>query len=175
MRFLWPNQRYAGLTKEAMVLAVVTTTVIASVSPAQTYSRADIDTTGHIHIITSNGREIRPPRDSGQLGADRIAISPDSTAVGWLALYKNCCTTYPIPMKLVLLVAGKQRTISSGGLPIWEWKFTEDTRYVVIRQAPVHGDAPMHFELRDVKSGRVVDSYDNGSRRKRAPPWIRIL
>jgi hypothetical protein len=155
--------------------SVVIATLIASVSGAQTYSRADIDTTGHIHIITSKGREIRAPRDSGQLGADRIAISPDSTAVGWLALYKNCCTTYPIPMKLVLLVAGKQRTISSGGLPIWEWKFTEDTRYVVIRQAPVHGDAPQHFELRDVKSGRLVDSYDSGSKRKRAPPWIRIL
>lgn len=147
----------------------------ASASGAQTYSRADIDTTGHVLIVTSRGREIRPPRDSGQVGADRIAISPDSTAVGWLALYPNCCTTYPVPLKLMLLVAGKRRTISGGGLPIWEWKFTEDTRYVVIRQAPLHGDAPMHFELRDVTSGRVVDSYDNGSRKKRAPPWIRIL
>src|SRR3954465_6233451 len=154
-----------------MVLAVV----VATAAGAQTYSRADIDTMGHVHVVTSKGREIHPPRDSGQVGADRIAISPDSTAVGWLALYTNCCTTYPVPLKLVLLVAGKRRTIAGGELPIWEWKFTEDTRYVVIRQAPVHGDAPQHFELRDVKTGRRVDSYDSGSNRKRAPPWIRIL
>ena len=154
---------------------VVVAMLTSSATSAQTYSHADIDTTGRVMIVTSKGHAIRPPRDSGQVGADHIAISPDSTAVGWLALYPNCCTTYPVPLKLVLLVAGKRRTIGSGGLPIWEWKFTEDTRYVVIRQAPVHGDAPQHFELRDVKTGRQVDSYDSGSKRKRAPPWIRIL
>jgi hypothetical protein len=153
-------------------LAVVLT---ATTSAAQIYDRADIDSAGHVQIVTSKGRAIRPPRDSGQVGADHIAISPDSTAVGWLALYPNCCTTYPVPLKLVLLIAGKRRAIAGGGLPIWEWKFTEDSRYVAIRQAPVHGDAPQHYELRVVATGKLVDSYDGGSRRRRAPPWIRIL
>jgi hypothetical protein len=145
-------------------------------SGAQTYSHADVDANGQLHIVTSTGREIRPAPDSGQSGIDRVAISPDGRAVGWLVLFPNCCTSYPIPLKLVVFVAGKKRTISGNGLPIWEWKFSEDGRYVAIRQAPVHGDAPQHYELRDVRSGRLADSYEAGSKQRRSPPpWVRIL
>lgn len=155
---------------------VLSSTLIASALGAQTYTRADIDTSGQVHIVTSIGREIRPPREGDQVASDRVAISPDGLAVGWLALYRNCCTTYPIPLKLVILRAGKRRTIKGNGLPVWEWKFSEDSRFVVIRQAPVHGDAPQHYELRDVGSGRLVDSLDGGSKRSRSPPpWVRIL
>jgi hypothetical protein len=155
---------------------VVAWTLIASASGAQAYSRADIDSSGRVHIITSAGREIRPPREGDQVAADRVAISPDGRAVGWLALYPNCCTSYPIPLKLVILRAGKRRTIKGNGLPVWEWKFSEDSRYVAIRQAPVHGDAPQHYELRDIRSGRLVDSFDGASKRSRSPPpWVRIL
>jgi hypothetical protein len=155
---------------------VVTWTFIAGASGAQTYTRADIDSAGRVHIITSTGREIRPPRDSGQVAADRVAISPDGDAVGWLALYPNCCTSYPVPLKLIILRAGKRRTIKGNGLPVWEWKFSEDSRYVAIRQAPVHGDAPQHYELRDIRSGRLVDTFDGASKRSSSPPpWVRIL
>jgi hypothetical protein len=155
---------------------VVASTLVAGTSNAQTYGRADIDAHGQLLIVTSTGREIRPAPDSGQAGIDRVAISPDGRAVGWLVLFPNCCTTYPIPLKLVLLVAGKRRTISGNGLPVWEWKFSEDGQYVAIRQAPVHGDAPQHYELRDVRSGRLVDSFEAGSKRGRSPPpWVRIL
>jgi len=168
-----PSVRLRGLLLRC---GVVASTVIAGASGAQTYSRADIDANGQLHIITSTGREIRPAGDSGQAGFDHVAISPDGRAVGWLALFPNCCTTYPVPLKLIVLVAGKRRTFSGNGLPVWEWKFSEDGRYVAIRQAPVHGDAPQHYELRDVKNGRLVDSFEAGSKRSRSPPpWVRIL
>jgi len=155
---------------------VVALTLVAGIASAQTYSRADVDTSGQLRIVMSTGREIHPPPDSGQAGVDRVAISPDGRAVGWLVLFPNCCTSYPIPLRLVVLVAGKKRTIRGNGLPIWEWKFSEDGRYVAIRQAPVHGDAPQHYELRDVRSGRLADSYEAGSKQRRSPPpWVRIL
>jgi hypothetical protein len=76
----------------------------------------------------------------------------------------------------VILRAGKRRAIKGNGLPVWEWKFSEDSRFVAIRQAPVHGDAPQHYELRDVRTGRLVDSFDGASKRSASPPpWVRIL
>jgi len=159
-----------------LLACVVASTLVAGASGAQTYSRADVDANGKLLIVTSTGREIRPTPDSGQAGIDRVAISPDGRAVGWLVLFPNCCTSYPIPLKLMVLVAGKRRTISGNGLPVWEWKFSEDGRYVALRQAPVHGDAPQHYELRDVRSGRLVDSFETGSKGRRSPPpWVRIL
>src|SRR5438045_2709189 len=166
----------ARLSTLLLCFGVIAAPWVTGVSGAQTYSRAEADSYGRVHIVTSTGREIRPAPDSGQAGVDRVAISPDGRAVGWLVLFPNCCTSYPIPLKLAVLVAGKRRTISGNGLPVWEWKFSEDGRYVAIRQAPVHGDAPQHYELRDVRSGRLVDSFEAGSKRRRSPPpWVRIL
>jgi hypothetical protein len=146
----------------------------ASAQP--TYRRADVDSTGQLRILLSNARVIQPPRDSGQVSFGQAALSADHRIVGWVALYPNCCTSYPIPLELVLLRLDGRRTVISNSLPIWQWAFARDGRNVVIRQGPVHGAAPLHYELRDLRTGRwkaTAQIPTNSGRRTALPQWVR--
>jgi len=87
---------------------------LASASAAvETYGKAEVDPGGgQLRIVTTYGREIVPPKDREQAGFEKPAISGDRTAVGWLALYPNCWTSYPIPLKLVVYANGKVRAFT---------------------------------------------------------------
>jgi hypothetical protein len=151
----------------------------AGTSAAQTsYRRATLDRDGQLRLTTATGLTVRPPKDSDQVGFDQVAISPDRTTVGWAALYPNCCTTYPIPLKLVLLTRGGAQTFVGNGLSIWRWAFWRDARQIAFRQAPVHGSAPAHYELRDIRSGRLIDAFDmqsDSAKPTRMPRWARVV
>lgn len=69
---------------------------------ADRYAEASVDDAGDLRIVTSDGRAIVVRKEPEQVGFDRIAISQDGRSVGWLAMYPNCCTSYPIPLKLVV-------------------------------------------------------------------------
>jgi hypothetical protein len=159
-----------------LIMCVATTLAGTEIAAQQTYRRAEIDSNGQLRIITSSRREIAPRKDGDQLSFDKVAISADHQSVGWLALYPNCCTSYPIPLKLVVLTRGTERTFTGNGLPVWEWSFSSDGKRVALRQAPVHGVAGLHFELRDIQSGRRMRSFDPESDNSRGmPAWIRVL
>ncbi|MGH7731458.1 MAG: hypothetical protein ACRENJ_09440 [Candidatus Eiseniibacteriota bacterium] len=150
---------------------------------AGAYVGATADTTGEIRIAAGKGRTIVVARDSGQVGSDRIAISEDGRSVGWLALYPNCCTSYPIPLRLRIHTRGRTREFTGVGLPIWRWRFVAGGRQVAFQQETVHGGLGVPYELRDVASGRLVAAYHppvTGDNRtlppgEDAPAWVRAL
>jgi len=144
-------------------------------SPAQgTFRSANVDAAGQLRIVRSNAEVVRPAADSGQVGFEQVALSTDHRIVGWVALYPNCCTSYPIPLTLVLLHSDGRRTVISDELPVWQWAFAADGRSVVIRQAPVHGAAPTFYERRDVRTGRVLATAQaDSSTREPLPEWVR--
>src|SRR5437899_5609528 len=82
-------------------------------SAADKYTAASVDDSGRLHIQTSDGRSIILPKERDQEGFDRIAISPDGHAVGWVELYPNCCTSYPIPLKLAVYMNGRSEEHTS--------------------------------------------------------------
>lgn len=160
----------------ARMLAAIAALVSMSASTvgAQTaYTRATIDSAEELRITTTTGRTILPAKDTGQVGFGAPAISADHRRVGWLALYPNCCTSYPIPLRLVVRTADQERVFDGAGLPVWRWLFMDSGRRVAFRQAPVHGGAPAHYELRDVDSGTLVDSYDEPA--KPVPRWVHAV
>ncbi len=171
LAMLWSRMRNGSL-----VIVCFASALLARTSSAQrTYRGAELDSTGQLRVVLSNQRVIRPPKDSGQVAFEQVALSADHRVVGWVALYPNCCTSYPIPLELVLLRAGGARTVISNQLPIWQWAFAADGRSVVIRQGPVHGAAPLHFELRDVRTGHLIATAQADSNTARAlPHWVRI-
>jgi hypothetical protein len=159
--------RHAAAT---ICLALLATS--SACTSKETYQQASIDAAGQLRAVTSRGRVLTVPQDSGQTGVEQVAVSPDRHTVGWIALYPNCCTTYPIPLKLVLLRPDSHRTVIGGGLPIWQWAFTSNSRQVVLRESPVHGESTVHYELRDAASGSLVTQADAGI--ADAPPdWAR--
>jgi len=127
---------------------------------AERYQRVWIDQAGTLHITTTDGRDIVLQRDDEQVGVDKAVVSSDGLAVGWLATYPNCCTSYPIPLKLLVYANGEVRTFTGTGLPIWQWQFQASNKQIAFRQETVHGGLGIHYELRDVLSGQLIAEYN---------------
>src|SRR4051812_22480044 len=82
----------------------------------ETYESADIDASGNLRILTSNQKTITVPKDGltdtggvsieKQTAFDEPVLSDDRHAVGATALFNNCCTSYDIPLQLVIYSQG---------------------------------------------------------------------
>jgi hypothetical protein len=127
---------------------------------ADAYVRASIDEMGQLRIVTNDRRQIAPRKEAGQVGFDKVAISSDGRSVGWVALYPNCCTSYPVPLKLMIYSNGRLRKFAGSGLPIWRWRFESGDKQVAFEQETVHGGLGTHYELRDLGTGRLIAEYN---------------
>jgi len=137
-----------------------------------------IDPSGQLHITTKHKREIVPKKEPDQTSFDNAQISPDGHAVGWLALYPNCCTSYPIALKLVVLLNGEQRSYTGNGLLIARWCFWAGGKQVAFEQETVHGGMGVHYELRDIETGKLADKYDPDTDAEsvtKPPRWVVVL
>src|SRR4051794_28826060 len=68
----------------------------------QSFARITIDSRHQLRIIRADRHVIVPPLDSDQVAFEQPALSHDRRIAGWVASFKNCCTTYPLPLELVL-------------------------------------------------------------------------
>lgn len=162
--------RNSPLFIASVALALVTRPSVAQT----TFRHVAIDSLGQLRIVLSSHRVARPRKDSDQVAFEQVALAADHRTVGWVALYPNCCTSYPIPLKLVLLRADGRRTVIGNELPIWQWAFAADGRNVVLRQAPVHGTSPMSYELRAIGTGRLIAAAQmDSATRTTLPKWAR--
>jgi hypothetical protein len=130
-----------------------------SAGPEEIYASAAIDDQGQLRIVTKDGREILPKKEDEQVGFSRPRVSDDGRSVGWLAEFPNSATSYPIPLKLMILTNARMRAFTGAGLPIWRWAFRERGRLFAFEQETVHGGFGIHYELRDVATGRLFDDY----------------
>ncbi len=156
--------------------AIVFLVLFAAPAVAETYTQAKVDPSGDLRILTKDGREIIPKKEPDQVAFDKVEVSPDGHAVGWLALFPNCCTSYPIPLKLVIYANGKLRTFTGSGLPVWRWCFEAGGKQLAFEQETVHGGMGIHYELHDVRTGRLLSKYDPNSEASGKPPkWVAEL
>jgi hypothetical protein len=125
----------------------------------ETYESASLDPNGRLHIVTTNHRDVLVPLGKDQTSFREPVISNDRRAVGASAEYPNCCTSYDIPLELVIYADGKTHRFGSG-LPIFQWHFADSGTQVAFGQEPVHFACSIHYELRDVRSERLLDSAD---------------
>ena len=151
---------------------------------ATDYTKATVEPDGQLILHSADGKTQAAPRISrvhgteSQVGFEKPLLGPDRRTVGWLALFPNCCTSYPIPLELVLFRNGVviQRIVGAE-MPIWGWRFVVGSNQVAITQRPTHGAAPDHYELRDVASGQLVEEYDReeGQPPENIPQWAQGL
>jgi endonuclease/exonuclease/phosphatase family metal-dependent hydrolase len=141
---------------------------------SETYRRADIDSLGQLRIVTSTNRRFAPTRLKGQVGFDKASIAANGRAAGWLALFPNAATSYPIPLALVVLENGRRREFRGEGLPIWRWAFSPDGKQVRFRQETVHGGMGIHYEQRDIATGKLAAQFDPSATRT-PPAWVQAL
>jgi hypothetical protein len=165
--------------KTALVLLVVALLPIQAVAqtprsgqgPAastETYESVDVDVDGNLRILTSRQKTIIVPKLGSTEASEAFGkqtafgnpvLSDDRRAVGAQAMFGNCCTSYDIPLQLVIYSSGKTHRFE-GGLPIFKWHFADGGRRVVFSQQPVHSACSVHWELRDVASARLVAAAD---------------
>lgn len=161
------------------MLALLGSALITLVAPAhtlrqapaaftETYESADIDADGRLRILTSEGRTIIVPRgghakpggSSGpQTAFGQPVVSDDHRAVGAQALFENCCTSYDVPLQLVIRSGGKTHRFE-GGLAIFDWHFVDGGRRVAFSQQTVHFACSVHWELRDIASEQLLARAD---------------
>ncbi len=163
-------------------LVMVSLVSLLPAFPADKYVRATVDEDGQLRIMTVAGQTIEPPKEREQVGFAKPQISHDGGAVGWLAEYPNCCTSYPIPLQLIILRNGSLRTFTGNGLPIWHWGFQAGGSQFAFQQETVHGGLGVHYELREVISGSLLAEYNPAVGRdnrtlpsQNIPKWVTEL
>ena len=139
----------------------------APASSKETYESVTIDPQGNLRIVTSDRRTIVVPKGSSpkagatfgkQTAFENPVLSDDRGAVGAQAMFGNCCTSYDIPLQLVIYSGGKTHRFE--GLAIFDWHFADGGRRVVFSQQTVHFTCSVHWELRDIASERLVAAVD---------------
>jgi hypothetical protein len=158
-------------------------TNIKELKKTETYIQASVDKNGQLCIITGDGRKIIMQKDTDQVGFEHIHISADRHSVGWLANYPNSSTSYPIPLVLIIYANGTLHEFKGNELPIWKWHFNSDSKLVAYEQETVHGSLGIHYELHEIASERMIDSYepeygpDNRvlKIRQNPPKWVEEL
>jgi hypothetical protein len=147
-------------------------------------ARAEIGRDGLVHLTQRDGKEFTAPReaspvelsgsDNMQVSVEKPVISPDGRTAGWLVNFPICCTSYPIPMILVLWRDGGilRRVQPRSGLPVWSWFFLDGGQKVAYRFETTHGFMGAGCEQRDVATGAILDSWFAGDRNKKGlPVW----
>lgn len=137
---------------------------------------------GLVHILNNDGTEFVAPREVSpiqilgkndmQVSVEEPVIAKDGHTVGWLVNFPNCCTSYPIPLVLVIYRDGKilNHIVPKVGLPPWRWAFLKNGNEVAYYADTVHGNLDPTCELRDVKSGKLLDEWHQG-KTKILPEW----
>jgi hypothetical protein len=138
---------------------------VAPSRAAETYVSAEIDKTGQLRITTTDGRIITPQKLPDQVGFDMVKLSDDGRAVGWVALYKAECCSYPLPEVLQVYSGGKSHKFSGDHGVFVSWNFVSPES-VAFYQNTAHGDRNPHYELREISTGRLLEEYNPGPR-----PW----
>jgi len=154
-----------------------------SARQVETYESAVIDRKGNLRITTSDRRTIVVPKKGEQSSFRKPVLSADRTAVGAQADYPNCCTSYDIPLQLVVYADGTVHRFTGIGLPIFQWHFADGGSRVAFGQETVHFGCSVHYELRDIQSEQRLDSADvpqpcgggSGPPKTTIPRWVKAL
>ena len=147
------------------------------------YQSAVIDEQGSLLITTVDQRTIVISRAEEQVSFSEPVVSSSGTAVGAQAEFPNCCTSYPIPLQLVVYASGKVHRFTGNGLPIFHWRFADEGARVAYEQQPVHFGCEAHYELRDLETEHLVEEINvpqtcgqfPNPRKVTIPAWVREL
>lgn len=185
MKNTFPRQFYLRL-KILLIIGLSFISALTVAAPAGRYVKVTLDDLQQLVVTTNDKHTFKPKKYTDQVGFRSPQISADGNTVGWLTLYDNCCTSYAIPLELVIFRKGKTlQRFTGNGTPVWNWYFVPGTENVAFSQQPTHGSNSSHYELRNIETGVLVAEYygnddeldgeeTNNSNEKKAaaPDWV---
>ena len=125
---------------------------------------------GQVHIV-ERGIDVVAPKETDQVACQDPKLAEGGQVAGWLVDFSDCCTSYPLPLSLVIYRNGRVIQRFQPGQSIWDWKFLNNGKQVAFWMGPTHGDFEPHFELHEVSDGRLLATWD-GHLTKKHPGWI---
>jgi hypothetical protein len=137
-----------------------------------------VDESGTVHVVERGGVHKSVGKAKDQVGAAMVKIAQDGKTAGWTAEYPNCCTSYPIPLVLVIYRNGRIRHRLHDGMMIYDWRFWAHGQRVAFCTGTTHGPSTGHCELHDVESGRTLAKVDppvGEAAEYKYPRWARGL
>ena len=87
---------------------------------SETYQSAAIDAAGNLAITRSDGQVVVLRKQGEQTSFSTPLVSPAKTAVAAQAMFSSCCTSYDIPLELVVYGNGRVHRFKGVGLPIFD-------------------------------------------------------
>jgi hypothetical protein len=128
----------------------------------------------HASYRSASGARRELPRGTDQSGFSQVAISPDRNYIGWLALFPTCCTSYPVPLALVVMNRRGEVRKFDGAQATFAWCFFGKAA-VATRREPLHGPPLETYELWEIKTGRRLAAHATGAEGDAAPlpAWAR--
>jgi hypothetical protein len=118
--------------------------------------------TGPLHIIYDDGTEIvktLPPLKEGvfnAVGFSGVRLAEDRETLGWTTNVENCCTSYSIPLSVVVFRHKQVLHEFQQGQMVWRWEFVNGGKQIAVVFGPTHGADVGDNRLYDVKTGKLL-------------------
>jgi hypothetical protein len=124
---------------------------------------------GVVHVVDGFGKDTVPPKEKDQISCSDAKISADKRTAGWLVDYDNCCTSYPIPLKLVLYRDGRVVQRIAPGQMIYDWHFWRNDE-VAVSDGPTRNPSGPQIHLYDIRTGKLLQEW-HGEYGDKLPVW----
>jgi hypothetical protein len=129
--------------------------------------------TGPLHIIYGDGTEIvktLPPLKASTeketvfnaVGFSGVQLAEDRETLGWTINVENCCTSYSIPLSVVVFRHRQVLHTFRQGQMVWSWLFVQGGEQIAVVFGPTHGTEVGDHRLYDVKTGKVISETWGG-------------
>jgi hypothetical protein len=118
------------------------------------------DRGARLEILDRAGSTWLAPKQGDQVGFQSPKIAPGGSYAGWLALSPFCCTSYPIPLALIVLDTQGQIRAFQGPQATFGWCFERGGTAVAYKRAFLHGATPELYELRRIQDGALLRSFE---------------
>ena len=157
---------------------------VADAAPGSTYE------TGPLHIVYQDGTEVverLPPKKKStakacvfnQEGIADPQLAEDGQTMGWKETFDSGFTSYALPLQLVLYRSGTILHRIKPGQGIWGWMFLDNGNQVALESGPAHGPEIDHYQLYDVRTGKVLAEVygdeETATLKPDAPSWAKRL
>jgi len=116
--------------------------------------------TGPLHIIYADGTEVvqtlpplKPRTDKevafNAVGFSGVELAQDRETLGWTINVENCCTSYSIPVSVVVFWHKQVLHTFSQGQMVWSWMFLDGGKQVAVVFGATHGPEIGDYRLYD--------------------------
>ena len=185
------------LTALCLTLSIFAQTKATQPSASATITKFFIDNpeadsgyeTGPLHIIYSDGTQIiqtLPPLKKSTdketvfnaVGFSQVQLADDQKTLGWTVEVQNCCTSYSIPLSVVVFRSGRVLH-SFEERVVWNWMFLPGSKQLAVVWGATHGPEVGDYRLYDIATGGLVsevwDDEDEQALKNDAPDWAKRL